>query len=109
MENKIICKDFNLYIGKSEVKYDDGSKYFDTCHYPDEYEINTTLTAISTTTWEEVNYLINEFNFSGTFISVAELTSFIINLIVNQTTFEEFKTLILESFEDSIRVCEKIK
>ena len=101
MENKIICKDFYLEIGKSKVEYDDGRTGCDTCWYPEEYEINTTLKAVSNT-GEEVSYLLNEFNSCGTFISVAELTSFIINLILNQITFKEFKLLILESFDNIV-------
>ena len=92
---------------KSHVTYDDGSSGCPTCYYGDEYEMETSLIAQSET-GEIITYCINEYNTSGAVVSVAELTSFIVNLIVNQKSYQEFKTLIEEEFEDRIRIKEEI-
>lgn len=101
MAEKIQCNGFTIEILKTHVSYDDGSSGCPTCYYCDEYEMETSLIAQSET-GEIITYCINEYNTSGAFVSVAELTSFIINLIVNQTSYQEFKTLIEEEFEDRI-------
>ena len=107
MAEKIQCNGFTIEILKSHVTYDDGSSGCPTCYYGDEYEMETSLIAQSET-GEIITYCINEYNTSGAFVSVAELTSFIVNLIVNQKATKNSKTLIEEEFEDRIRIKEEI-
>ena len=110
MEEKIQCNGFTIEILTTQVSYDDGSSWCPTCWYSDEYEIETSI-IVQSETGEIITYCINEYNTSGineyntsgAFVSVAELTSFIINLIVNQTSYQEFKTLIEEEFENRIK------
>lgn len=103
MEEKIQCNGFTIEILTTQVSYDDGSSWCPTCWYSDEYEIETSI-IVQSETGEIITYCINEYNTSGAVVSVAELTSFIINLIVNQTSYQEFKTLIEEEFEERIRI-----
>lgn len=103
MAEKMQCNGFTIEILKSHVTYDDGSSGCPTCWYESEYEIETSIIAQSET-GEIKTYCINEYDTSGAFVSVAELTYFIVNLIVNQTSYQEFKTLIEEEFEDRIRI-----
>ena len=102
MAEKIQCNGFTIEILTTQVSYDDGSSGCPTCWYSEEYEMETFVKAESEN-GKSITYVINEYNTSGDFVSVAELTSFIINLIVNQTNYEEFKTLIEEEFENRIR------
>ena len=90
MAEKIQCNGFTIEILKSHVTYDDGSSGCPTCYYGDEYEMETSLIAQSET-GEIITYCINEYNTSGAFVSVAELTSFIVNLIVNQKATKNSK------------------